>query len=224
MALGSRLASLARSVLRSPQTRRVVRDLVRSAEDAIEDDRGSRSGGGRRSSRAHASGGRSGTRSTTATDHHAGGSDHRALADRPSHPPLHLTYAPVDDDRADPGEIVWAWVAFEEDGSRGKDRPVLVLAREDARTGGGDGSGQVLVCLMLTSHDRGRGEHVDEHGHTWVDIGTGSWDRQGRASEVRADRLLRIPATSVRREGSRLDPARFEAVATATRRVHRWER
>lgn len=220
MALGSRLTSLARSVLRSPQAQRVVRDLVRSAGDAIEDRGTAGPGGDRRSSTRQ----RSGTRSAAGTDRRDGGAAHGALADRAARPPIPLTYAPVDDDRPDPGEIVWAWVPFEEDLGRGKDRPVLVLAREDARTGGSDGTGQVLVCLMLTSHDRGRGEHVDEHGHTWVDIGTGTWDRQGRASEVRADRLLRIGADAVRREGAKLDAVRFDAVARATRRVQGWDR
>src|SRR5690606_28866634 len=37
-----------------------------------------------------------------------------------------LVYAPELDGRADPGEIVWAWVPYEDDPRRGKDRPVLV--------------------------------------------------------------------------------------------------
>ncbi len=41
-------------------------------------------------------------------------------------------YDPRDDDRADPGEIVWAWVSYEDDPSRGKDRPVLITARDGA--------------------------------------------------------------------------------------------
>ena len=31
---------------------------------------------------------------------------------------------------ADPGEIVWTWVAYEEDPTQGKDRPVLVVGRD----------------------------------------------------------------------------------------------
>ncbi|MGQ4506794.1 type II toxin-antitoxin system PemK/MazF family toxin [Dermabacteraceae bacterium P13115] len=136
----------------------------------------------------------------------------RPAADRPAGKPLRISYSPVDDDKADPGEIVWAWVPFEEDASKGKDRPVLVLARE-----AGD-----LVCLMLTSRDRGRGVHTDRHGNTWVDIGTGPWDKQGRPSEVRINRLLRIDPDDVRREGARLDRRRFDLVADETRRLHRW--
>lgn len=152
------------------------------------------------------------------------GGEARALRDRACWPRLVLRYAPVDDDRPDPGEIVWAWVPFEEDLHRGKDRPVLVLGREDAAVGGRDGHAEVLIALMLTSHDRGEGTHVDEHGHTWVDIGTGAWDRQGRPSEVRADRLLRIPVDAVRREGARLDAAGFSRVADAICDVQGWER
>ena len=37
------------------------------------------------------------------------------------------SYAPAPDGEPDPGEVVWAWVPYEEDASRGKDRPVLVI-------------------------------------------------------------------------------------------------
>ena len=43
----------------------------------------------------------------------------------------HVSYAPDMDGAADPGEIVWTWVPFEEDPAQGKDRPVLVVARAD---------------------------------------------------------------------------------------------
>ena len=41
-----------------------------------------------------------------------------------------VTYAPDLDGRADPGEVVWTWVVYEDDPSRGKDRPVLVVGRD----------------------------------------------------------------------------------------------
>ena len=50
-----------------------------------------------------------------------------------------VAYAPDLDGQADPGEIVWTWVVFEEDPSRGKDRPVLVVGRDR----------QTLLGLML---------------------------------------------------------------------------
>src|ERR1700682_1667148 len=38
-----------------------------------------------------------------------------------------LVYSPDLDGRADPGEVVWTWVTYEEDPTRGTDRPVLVV-------------------------------------------------------------------------------------------------
>ena len=52
-----------------------------------------------------------------------------------------LVYAPDLDGRADPGEIVWTWVVYEDDPTKGKDRPVLVVGR-DQRT---------LLGLMLSN-------------------------------------------------------------------------
>lgn len=205
----STVSSLLRGVLRSPAARRTARQLTRSAVRAAQQ----RSGSSTRTS----GDGRTG---------HSGAADpgevHRVLADRTVARPVAFSYQPADNDRPDPGEIVWAWVAFEEDISQGKDRPVLVLAREDAAVGGSDGGGTVAVALMLTSHDRGSGTHVDEHGATWVDVGSGAWDSRRRPSEVRVDRLLRLPLSSVRREGARLDRDRFEDVAREARRVHGW--
>lgn len=193
MSLGSRLSSLVRTVLRSPAARRTVRRAGRQAVRAVR-------------------------------SRHAGTAV-AALADRSSAPPVSLTYAPRRDEDPDPGEVVWAWVPYEEDLSQGKDRPVLVLAEEDASRGGHDGSGPVLIALMMTSRDRAAtGEvHTDQHGSTWIDIGTGPWDRQGRDSEVRADRLLRIPPAAVRREGARLPRQRFARVAAAVGDVHGWD-
>jgi len=123
-----------------------------------------------------------------------------------------LRYAPYADDRADPGEIVWAWVPFEEDHTQGKDRPVLVVGRRDGH----------LLALMLTSKDHDR-DAADEarHGRHWIDIGAGAWDRQHRPSEVRVDRVLQLDPAAVRREGATLDRERFDQVAAAVRRVAR---
>jgi hypothetical protein len=98
---------------------------------------------------------------------------------------------------------VWTWVPFEEDVSQGKDRPVLVVGRD----------GRWLLALMLTSKDHSR-DAADEArwGRRWLDIGAGPWDRQGRPSEVRLDRVLRIDAAHVRREGAIMDRRTFDAV------------
>ena len=119
-------------------------------------------------------------------------------------------YAPESDGRPDPGEVVWTWVAYEEDASRGKDRPVLVLARD----------GDALLCLQLTSkdHDRDAAQEAS-WGRHWTDIGSGDWDRERRPSEVRLDKVLRVREADVRREGAALDRRRFDEVVAEMRRV-----
>jgi PemK-like, MazF-like toxin of type II toxin-antitoxin system len=122
-----------------------------------------------------------------------------------------VTYAPEADGQPDPGEVCWAWVPYEDDPSQGKDRPVLVLARQ----------GELLACLMLTSKDHDR-DATDEarYGRHWMDVGAGGWDREGRPSEVRLDRLLLLREYDVRREGSALDLPIFEAVMAEALRYH----
>ena len=48
-----------------------------------------------------------------------------------------------------------------------------------------------------------------------MDVGSGGWDRQGRPSEVRLDRLLRLDPSAVRREGAALDRGVFDRVVEA---------
>ena len=122
-----------------------------------------------------------------------------------------FAYSPDPDGEADPGEVVWAWVPFEEDPTQGKDRPVLVLANREAR----------LVVAQMTSKDHDRDAAQEARwGRFWHDGGTGSWDRQGRPSEVRLDRLLLVEPASVRREGATMDREVFDGVVTALRRHH----
>jgi hypothetical protein len=123
------------------------------------------------------------------------------------------SYSPQPDGLPDPGEVVWAWVAYEDDPSRGKDRPVLVVGRADAE----------LLCLQLTSKDHDR-DAADEarYGRVWTDIGAGPWDARNRPSEVRLDRLLVLDPAGVRREGAALDQARFDRVVAEARRVQGW--
>ncbi|MDN5879200.1 MULTISPECIES: type II toxin-antitoxin system PemK/MazF family toxin [unclassified Arthrobacter] len=111
-------------------------------------------------------------------------------------------YAPRPDGHPDPGEIVWTWVPYEEDPSRGKDRPVLLVGRD----------GEFLLGLMLTSQDHNNRRHRDRD---YVDIGTGAWDRAGRPSEVKVDRVIRVDPQGIRREGAVLDRGAFERVGRA---------
>ncbi len=117
-----------------------------------------------------------------------------------------IAYAPEPDGAADPGEIVWTWVPFEEDVSQGKDRPLLVVGR----------SGAELVGLMLSSQSH----RADDEN--WVSIGSGEWDREGRGSYIRLDRVLEVTEHGIRREGAILDRDRFEVVAQRLRGEYGW--
>lgn len=131
----------------------------------------------------------------------------RPVAVAPAPAPV-LGYDPHDDGRPDPGEIVWTWVPYEDDSSQGKDRPVLLIGRHANN----------LVGLYLTSKDHDRDAAQEARaGRCWLDVGSGAWDRRGRPSEVRLDRLLVINPTDVRREGATMPPGLFEAVLAAAR-------
>ncbi|MGN8246161.1 type II toxin-antitoxin system PemK/MazF family toxin [Cellulomonas soli] len=159
---------------------------------------------------------RAGTRSPgpagpTATRTTPGSPARTALPDHVG--PVRTRYSPSPDGRPDPGEIVWTWVAYEDDPSRGKDRPVLLVGRD----------GPVLLALPLTSKDHDT-DAADEarHGRAWVDIGTGGWDSRRRPSEVRLDRVLRIDPATVRREGAVLPRDTFLRVTDSLARHHGW--
>lgn len=121
------------------------------------------------------------------------------------------TYAPEVDGEPDPGEVVWAWVAYEDDPTQGKDRPVLLL---------GERAGE-WFGLMLSSqdHDVDAAEEAS-YGRHWMDVGSGGWDAEGRPSEVRLDRLLVLPRDGIRREGAALPQELFDAVVAAAREHH----
>ncbi|TDZ91988.1 PemK-like protein [Mycobacteroides salmoniphilum] len=123
-----------------------------------------------------------------------------------AHRARRIEYTPDLDGRADPGEIVWTWVVYEDDPSQGKDRPVLVVGRD----------GTVLLGLMLSSQER------HESDLDWVALGSGSWDYDGRPSWVRLDRVLDVPEEGIRREGAILDVERFTIVATHLRARFSW--
>ena len=126
-----------------------------------------------------------------------------------------IVYAPEIDGEPDPGEVVWGWVPYEDDPSQGKDRPVILLAR-----GTGELDNQWLG-LMLTSKDHDRDAAEEERwGRYWMDVGSGGWDREGRPSEVRLDRLLVLDDAVIRREGAALDESIFDAVVAEARKHH----
>jgi len=89
---------------------------------------------------------------------------------------------------------------------RGKDRPLLVVGR----------AGGELLGLMLSSRHKRDGERG------WVAIGSGAWDREGRESFVRLDRVLEVAEHGIRREGAVLSRDRFERVADELRGRYGW--
>ena len=139
----------------------------------------------------------SGGRSTGGSSQGTGGVDGRRgeVATAVARP--QIAYAPVRDDDADPGEVVWTYVPYEDDPTQGKDRPLLVIGH----------IADDVAALALTSR-----EHRDRHHHP---IGTGPWDHRGRPSWVKLDRLLRLDPDAIRREGAVLDRQIFDGVVAA---------
>jgi hypothetical protein len=123
-----------------------------------------------------------------------------------SHRARRLVYAADLDGPAQPGEVVWTWVAHEDDPTRGEDRPVLVVGR-DRRT---------LLGLMLSSRERHSADR------DWVAIGSGSWDAESRPNWVRLDRVLDVPEDGIRREGAILERDVFDVVAARLRADYSW--
>lgn len=100
---------------------------------------------------------------------------------------------------------------YEEDHSRGKDRPVLLVGRD----------GPWLLGVPLTSKDHDRdAEQERRAGREWVDVGPGAWDARRRPSEAAIHRVVRVDPAGIRREGAVLDRARFDEVAAALRARH----
>jgi hypothetical protein len=120
--------------------------------------------------------------------------------------PVTTSYHPDTDGDPDPGEIVWTWVPFAENDGRGKDRPVLVVAREPTGT---------LLAVQLSSR-----EHDGDDG--WVPIGSGGWDAERRTSWVDIRRLLRVHPEGMRREAAALGRDRFDVVAGALHDRYGW--
>jgi len=137
---------------------------------------------------------------------------------RPSKPPtggavtdVHDTdfrfeYSPCLDGDPDPGEVVWAWVPYEEDPSQGKDRPVAIIGRRRDH----------LLGVALTSKVK--------HNEMQVSVGTGPWDREGRESFAKVERLLDVVPSKVRREGAVLSRDRFDAIVAGVQAAHRRRR
>jgi hypothetical protein len=134
------------------------------------------------------------------------GSSATVEIDPPRAEALRISYTPDRDGDPDAGEIVWTWVPYAENDGRGKDRPVLVIGRQDAAR-------VFAVRLTSKSHDGDR---------DFLSIGTGPWDSRGRPSWVDIDQLYSVHADGMRREASALDPKRFARVADVLHQRFGW--
>jgi len=114
---------------------------------------------------------------------------------------LVIDYSPNIDGDPDPGEVVWTWVSYEDDPAQGKDRPVVIIGRH----------GKYLAAVPLTSKRRD-----DE---LQVAVGTGPWDREGRPSYAKVERVLDVDPNQVRREGAILQRKYFDDVVAGVRRA-----
>lgn len=192
--------------------------LQKAAEDALNDATASK-GGSESSQKSESRGDESRQRESRQGEARTSGSSApKPSAPKPSAPAtgasngsdypgdyrdmINFEYSPSLDGDADPGEIVWTWVPFEEDHSQGKDRPVLLVGRD----------GEYLLALMMTSKDHNNREHADSN---YLDIGSGPWDPQGRASEVKLNRVIRVRPDSMRREGAIMPEDTFRLIERA---------
>lgn len=180
---------------------RILRDLITQFRPDV-----NRSRRGRSTRRSTA-------RTSSNTGQHPGGPRRTGGSGRREYPgdfkgTPRITYSPAPGKEADPGEVVWTWVPYEEDHREGKDRPVLIIGHDH----------EWLLGLQLTSkdHDRDAAQEA-RSGRLWMDIGTGEWDPQRRPSEVRINRIIRIDPDDIRRIGAVLDRDVFEDVAAAVR-------
>ncbi|MGV9193056.1 type II toxin-antitoxin system PemK/MazF family toxin [Microbacterium sp. MC2] len=120
---------------------------------------------------------------------------------------LTITYAPDRDGDPDAGEIVWTWVPYDEKDGRGKDRPVLIIGRQDA---------DWVYAVRLTSRAR-------DGDRDYLSIGSGPWDSRGRESWVDTEQIYLVHREGMRREAAALDLDRFVVVANALHRRYGWD-
>jgi len=126
------------------------------------------------------------------------------------HGPIEAEYQPILDGDADPGEVVWGWVPFEDDPTRGKDRPALVIGR--------DGPWVLALPMTTADHRRDFKQEANE-GRYWTPLGSGPWDHDGRENDVRTNRVIRLDPYAIRREGAIIDEPTFYRVIAAMGKV-----
>ncbi len=96
---------------------------------------------------------------------------------------------------------------YAENDGRGKDRPVLVIARRDARSA-------YAVKLTSKRHDGDQ---------EYLPLGSGAWDGSGRSSWVDLDQVYIVFDTGMRREAAALDRRSFQRIAVELARRYGWQ-
>ncbi len=119
---------------------------------------------------------------------------------------LQIVYGPVRNGLPDGGEVIWTWVPYEEADGRGKDRPVLVIGRQN--------DDRVYAVKMTSKSHSGPTELIP--------VGSGAWDSQGRPSYVDVDQLYSVHRDGARREASELARNKFDTVANKLRSLYGW--
>lgn len=121
--------------------------------------------------------------------------------------PIVVRYEPDMDGDPDAGEVVWAWIPYEEDPREGKDRPVIVIGRVGSR----------FAAIALSTKPP-RDDDEDDR----IAVGTGAWDSEGRPSFAKLDRVFAFRSHQARREGAALAKDRFDRVIAALSRRDDW--
>lgn len=117
-----------------------------------------------------------------------------------------IVYAPDMDGQTDPGEVVWAPVLLEGDAEKPRERAVVVVGRHK----------QTLLGALISTRER----HADSP--TWLFIGSGAWDPEGRPSWVRLDKIIEVPEVGIRRSGAVMPRRRFDRIAARLRSDYHW--
>ncbi|HJG44621.1 type II toxin-antitoxin system PemK/MazF family toxin [Corynebacterium phoceense] len=113
-----------------------------------------------------------------------------------------IFFAPDMDGQADSGEVVWVWTPS----TPPQERAVLVVGRTRAT---------ILGLLISPNPDHSTDD-------SWLAIGSGEWDEQGRQCWIRLDRVLEIAEEQVRRQGALFPERRFERIANRLRSRYHW--
>lgn len=117
-----------------------------------------------------------------------------------------LFYAPNMDGQVDPGEVVFFLAQGDNASDQPQERALIVVGR----------IGDQITGLLTSPNPN------NQWKKTWIDIGAGPWDTQGRQAWARVDKVIRISESDIRRQGAVIPPARFERIAMRLRDEYGW--